>query len=58
MRSLLVRAAAVVALCTAGCGDDCGSIGRFTDENGLTVLVVCGQIQTPLPTRTPTPTPK
>lgn len=45
----------------AGCGDDCGSISRFTDKNGLTVLVVCGQFvlltPTPAPTATPTPRP-
>lgn len=51
---------ALAALVLAGCGDDCGSISRYTDANGLTVLIVCGErieVPTWTPTRTPTPTP-
>ena len=53
-----LRAVSILALvgAMAGC-EDCGSIGRFTDKNGATVLVVCGQLQTLTPTFTPTDTP-
>jgi hypothetical protein len=55
--TLWILLASLVA--ASGCGDDCGSVGRFTDKNGLTVLVVCGQTvllsPTPAPTATPTP---
>ena len=45
---------AVLLSLIAGCGDECDGFTRFTDRNGLIVLVACGE---PLPTPTPTTTP-
>ncbi len=35
-----------------GCGGECDSVSRFTDKNGLIILIVCGETQT-LPPPTP-----
>ena len=52
IRPLFFLIAAASLLAAAGC-DDCGSVSRFTDANGLTVLVICGEIVVPTPTPTP-----
>ena len=46
----------IVVLLTAaiGCGGECDSFTRFTDRNGLVVLVACGELPAPLPFATPT----
>ena len=57
MRPNAILLLGLLLAAVAACDDDCGSAGRFTDKNGLTVLVLCGQVQTLTPTVTPTPTP-
>ncbi len=39
----------------AGCGGECDSASRFTDKNGLIILVVCGEMQTLPPPTTSVP---
>ena len=60
-RAVLARVAALGLLLFAAVGcDDCDSASRFTNANGLTVLIVCGGfvVITPNPTPTPSPTPR